>query len=289
MALFKIEKGTAANLVTNRPNAVEGYAYFTTDDGRFYIDITGGTTENPVSAIVGTNRIPLSADRADRIPYAENAQGSIYYNKTITTTDPFILKDGNIIAIKFTAGSPGGTTGQSNIITFNVNNTGAKNVYYRGARIPNENLVQNKIYLFKVTAFTTTQDEQTITDYRYEMVGDVIPELQGDETVITDHYGQLTTRPFVDSYVIVSELPSDVNADTNVVYLVPIGESGNGSGSGSGSGGGTTYTLSRSGNNIVLTGADASSSSVEALNSTQVQSLIDSTITAVLNGQYPTA
>ena len=76
MALFKIEKGTAANLVANRPNAVEGYAYFTTDDGKFYIDVSGGTAESPVSAIVGTNRIPLSADRADRIPYAENNEGS---------------------------------------------------------------------------------------------------------------------------------------------------------------------------------------------------------------------
>ena len=28
MALFKIEKGLAANLTKNRPNAVEGYCYF---------------------------------------------------------------------------------------------------------------------------------------------------------------------------------------------------------------------------------------------------------------------
>lgn len=67
MALFKISKGTAANLVTNRPYAAEGNAYFTTDDGKFYIDIDGdGTT----AANIGTNRIPLSAAQADRLKYS---------------------------------------------------------------------------------------------------------------------------------------------------------------------------------------------------------------------------
>ena len=41
MALFKIEKGLKENLPINRPNAVEGYCYFTTNDKKFYIDIAG--------------------------------------------------------------------------------------------------------------------------------------------------------------------------------------------------------------------------------------------------------
>ena len=291
MALFKIEKGTAANLTTNRPNAVEGYAYFTTDDGRFYIDITGGTTENPVPAVVGTNRIPLSADRADRIPYAENAQNSTYYNKTITTSDPFVLKDGSLIVIKFTADAPGGVTQHDpdNAITFNINGTGARPVYWRGARIPNEFLVQDQLYIFRAQAFEVTENNETTIHYRYEMVGDVIPVFDGDETVITDHYGRLTTRPFVDSYRIVSSLPAEGAEDTNIVYLVPTGESGaGGGGSGSGGGAGLTYALSRNNKNVVLTASNNTSTSVEALNETQVQALIDATITTALSTAYPT-
>ena len=297
MALFKIEKGTAANLTTNRPNAVEGYAYFTTDDGRFYIDITGGTAENPVAAVVGTNRIPLSADRADRIAYAENAQGATYYNKTITTSDPFVLKDGSLIAIKFTAETPGGITINedqannivANIITFNVNNTGDKHVYYRGARIPNETLVQNKIYLFKVSSFQTTQNNQTVTDYRYEMVGDAIPNLMPDNTVITDRYGNLIARPFVDRFLVVEELPAEGYEDENVVYLVPTGESG--SGGGSGGGNSLTYTLSKTGSTITLTDSNGGTSTVTdiGLSQSETQNLIDSTITTALSTAYPTA
>ena len=36
MALFKIQRGPSSNLPQNLTN---GYAYFTTDDGKFYIDV----------------------------------------------------------------------------------------------------------------------------------------------------------------------------------------------------------------------------------------------------------
>lgn len=63
MALFKINKGLAENLAKNMPYAKEGFAYFTKDDGKFYIDIAGdGTT---TEAIVNVNRIPLNAAKAD--------------------------------------------------------------------------------------------------------------------------------------------------------------------------------------------------------------------------------
>lgn len=66
MALFKISKGLSKNLMTNVPYAKEGFAYFTSDDGKFYIDIDGdGTNASP--AVIGDNRIPLSALSTDWI------------------------------------------------------------------------------------------------------------------------------------------------------------------------------------------------------------------------------
>lgn len=42
MALFKVLRGTASSIDrenVNKPPFVDGYAYFTPDDGRFYIDV----------------------------------------------------------------------------------------------------------------------------------------------------------------------------------------------------------------------------------------------------------
>lgn len=64
MALFKISKGLSTNLMTNVPNAKEGFAYFTTDDGKFYIDIEGDGSNN-TPAVIGNNRIPLNAYTSD--------------------------------------------------------------------------------------------------------------------------------------------------------------------------------------------------------------------------------
>lgn len=64
MALFKISKGLSTNLMTNVPNAKEGFAYFTTDDGKFYIDIDGDGSSN-TPAVIGNNRIPLNAYTSD--------------------------------------------------------------------------------------------------------------------------------------------------------------------------------------------------------------------------------
>lgn len=51
MALFKIHKGNSANLANQ--SKVEGYCWFTTDDGKFYIDTSSST------------RVPLNAAKAD--------------------------------------------------------------------------------------------------------------------------------------------------------------------------------------------------------------------------------
>lgn len=71
MALFKISKGLAKNLMANVPYAKEGFAYFTTDDGKLYIDIAGDGTS--IQAKKGTNRICLNSDYADRLKINSNA------------------------------------------------------------------------------------------------------------------------------------------------------------------------------------------------------------------------
>lgn len=55
MALFKILKGDSNNLPEVK--ATEGYAYFTPDDGRFYIDIDSSDT-----AVVGGSSQEVNAD-----------------------------------------------------------------------------------------------------------------------------------------------------------------------------------------------------------------------------------
>lgn len=51
MALFKILKGSSEGL--KKLKATEGYAYFTPDNGKFYIDIS--STNTPQEVIVGNN------------------------------------------------------------------------------------------------------------------------------------------------------------------------------------------------------------------------------------------
>lgn len=61
MALFKIEKGLASNLAARRPDTHEGWCYFTTDEGKMYIDIQDGTN----TARNSKYRIALNAASAD--------------------------------------------------------------------------------------------------------------------------------------------------------------------------------------------------------------------------------
>lgn len=61
MALFKILQGSSEGLKNLK--ATEGYAYFTPDDGKFYIDI--GTTENSQDVVVGNN--DSDAENVNRI------------------------------------------------------------------------------------------------------------------------------------------------------------------------------------------------------------------------------
>jgi hypothetical protein len=85
MALFKIEKGLAANLKTNRPDAVEGYCYFTTDDGKFYIDIATGTAKTPAEnngVLAGSTRMPINSYMSD---WATRAKADVDGNDITST------------------------------------------------------------------------------------------------------------------------------------------------------------------------------------------------------------
>ena len=52
MALFKILKGNSENL--KKVKATDGYAYFTPDDGKFYIDIA--STDSADDVVVSHNK-----------------------------------------------------------------------------------------------------------------------------------------------------------------------------------------------------------------------------------------
>lgn len=106
MALFKIEKGLSAALAKNRPNTTEGWCYFTTDDGKFYIDIdtkTGNTN----------GRIVLNAEKADLLTIGD-VGGS---------AEPVYFKDG--IPVKANAYSTllGEFSSTDNTLTLSIDAT----------------------------------------------------------------------------------------------------------------------------------------------------------------------
>jgi hypothetical protein len=79
LALFKIEKGLAANLTKNRTNTTEGYCYFTTDDGKMYIDTNTKTNDTSGRvAINGTNYAVCSTE-AGTAGKVANVPGFILY------------------------------------------------------------------------------------------------------------------------------------------------------------------------------------------------------------------
>lgn len=108
--------------------------------------------------------------------------------------------------------------------------------------------------------------------------------LDGAETVITNASGQLTSRKLVEGYTIVSTLPT-TDIDENMIYLIPTEYDPS---EGGGEGGTVVlYSISKSNGNIILSGTDGSSSSVPAgLTQTEVQALIDESITSALEVSY---
>lgn len=85
MALFKIARGVAVAL----PNKItDGYAYFTTDDGKFYIDAgTSRTAINPTidyTSNTGNNQIK---NKPVQVIHSTDADGDVY-NVTFGNFNP---------------------------------------------------------------------------------------------------------------------------------------------------------------------------------------------------------
>jgi hypothetical protein len=172
LALFKIEKGLASNLSKNRKTTNEGYCYFTTDDGKFYIDIATGSDL--------TKRICLNAYKADQWKDAITVNGLAIdgtenvTNYGICSTDAatveksvscnvdaggqprnYVMGPGAEVTVKFTV------TNTAENPKLNVNNTGAQPIYYRGAAISKGYLAADRTYTFRYNGSG------------YELVGDI--------------------------------------------------------------------------------------------------------------------
>lgn len=128
MALFKISKGLSKNLMTNVPYAKEGFAYFTSDDGKFYIDINGdGTNASP--AVIGENRIPLSALSTDYIKATKIEDAEAYpilaFRVADSTKNLIELKYGSIGYKDGTLVIPNVETGNKNEVLIENNDEGS--------------------------------------------------------------------------------------------------------------------------------------------------------------------
>ena len=136
MALFKIEKGLATNLLANRPNAVEGYCYFTTDDGKFYIDTKTGslTGSNPT----GT-RVALNANYSSKLLFGEITQSSSSTLKVSTVNNLSSLVHGTIVVLKNNGSN---TAANANL---NINNLGSKPIYVNGNPITENTWRANEV------------------------------------------------------------------------------------------------------------------------------------------------
>lgn len=87
MALFKISKGNASDLPSKSSSWGNGYAWFTQDDGKFYIDYyNGDDTQTPLDESKKI-RQPLNAEYADKLGYSTvgSTAQPIYLNNGIPT------------------------------------------------------------------------------------------------------------------------------------------------------------------------------------------------------------
>lgn len=89
--------------MANKPSAVDGYCYFTIDDGKFYIDVATAT-----QAKIGTNRIPINAKFSDiaktglTLPYTVcNSAASLISKEITIATEGWTLQVGSMIAVYF--------------------------------------------------------------------------------------------------------------------------------------------------------------------------------------------
>lgn len=143
MSLFKIHKGSAStfgndNNFTNYTQ--DGYVYFTPEDGKLYFDTAGdGTTV----ADIGVNRIPVSADKTDRIHLLNtsyNVESKVYSAHTGTPLED--LLHGFVAALVIN----GSNSGED---SFKLNDFEARPLYYQNRTI-NKNELIDKSLVFVV-------------------------------------------------------------------------------------------------------------------------------------------
>lgn len=178
MALFKIEKGLAESLAKNRPNAKEGFIYFTQDDAKFYIDVSGdGTTATP--ATIGTNRIPLNAYASD-----------VLKASTMSTTDDEVYP---ILAFKITDNT-------KNLVEAKYGSIGFKN----GTLVIPDNKNKNELLISNSTIGNAIKIENTSeSGYGIEITGSGKGiKVAQDPTENLE----LATKQYVDNQNVVLEL-----------------------------------------------------------------------------------
>lgn len=140
MALFKIEKGLASALSKNRPTATEGFCYFTSDDGKFYIDIANGTAVTPEQnggVLAGATRMPINAYLSD------------WASRALADEDGNNIKDSYLKLVNLTGPITGKTDDTTGIINTKIANGAVQNIHLQNSSftITDKNNIARKINL----------------------------------------------------------------------------------------------------------------------------------------------
>lgn len=180
-------------------------------------------------------------------PYGSCSTAAGTAAKTVSV-DNFSLETGARVTVKFTVTNTAGSP------TLNVNSTGAKAIYYNGAAITAGYLKANKVYEFIYNGnqwdFVGDIDTDTNTNTKVTAVGNHYTPAKSktisasSTTAATWGSTDMVTGIEMDAAGHVTgvtsiQMPANPNTDTN-----------------------TTYSLSKDGSSIILTGSDGSTTSV---------------------------
>lgn len=127
MALIKFLRGSSQNISFDKTPYNDGYLYFTTDDGKLYIDANG-------------ERIKINPDQIGCVWGVCETAGSL--SEKEITLDEFKLEVGTSIKVKFISSN------EVENPTLNINNTGAYPITYRGSAIRPDYLSANGVFEF---------------------------------------------------------------------------------------------------------------------------------------------
>ena len=167
MALFKIYKGLSGSLKDKNNQNLdqlthEGYCYFTTDDGKFYIDIVDKATPITPSEnqgkLEGVTRMPINSYRSDWAvrSYADAAGNTIdgYYAHNLVLNDRTLkliapdsteLSTINIPAVKLTGDITGTMADNTWTISTSLSDSSVKTKHIADAAVTNAKLANSSI------------------------------------------------------------------------------------------------------------------------------------------------